>query len=295
MQSNAVKKLKPWLVTLCGAVYLLIVWGAVVRASGSGLGCPDWPLCHGQSIPPFEKAVMIEYFHRLLASFVGILTLVLCAKVWKNSELRGFFGKKCGVILALLLVQVLLGGITVKTELHPYIVVSHLAVALVFLALIFSMTMGVLYNGATVRQYDSGRLTIVPSYRRTVVLMVFIQILLGGMVAANNAGLVCPDFPTCNGLWVPPLEGLVVWQFLHRLLSFVVLGLAFLLLFSRWQMTRVRWLFVLVSLQIALGIANVLLGLPFWIRIAHLGTGVLIFLMAMALTHEIRSSLHRVD
>ena len=115
------------------------------------------------------------------------------------------------------------------------------------------------------------------------------------MVSSHYAGLACPDFPTCNGLWVPPLEGLVMWQFLHRLLSFVVLGLAFLLLFSRWQMTRVRWLFVLVSLQIALGIANVLLGLPFWIRIAHLGTGVLIFLMAMALTHEIRSSLHRVD
>ncbi|MDP2600555.1 MAG: COX15/CtaA family protein [Deltaproteobacteria bacterium] len=290
MQTQSSAKLKPWLAVLTALVYILIVWGAVVRASGSGLGCPDWPLCHGQIIPPFEKEVMIEYFHRLLASLVGIITLIVSLKVWKNPELRGVFGKKCAVILVLLLFQVLLGGVTVKSELHPYIVTFHLAVALIFLALVFNMTISILYDSTTVRQYDSGRLTIVPSYCRTVVLLVFIQILLGGMVATSHAGLVCPDFPTCNGLWIPPLEGLVAWQFFHRLTAFFIFGFVVILFFGKWRMRSVRWLVALVFLQMILGIANVLLELPFWIRVAHLATAVLIFLMALLSSYEFRKN-----
>lgn len=285
------KKLSNPLFILIVLTYLLIVWGGVVRTTGSGLGCPDWPLCHGQWIPPFEKAVLIEYFHRLLASLVGLLTLGICLRIWTKPDLRNAFGKRSVATFVLLLVQIGLGGVTVKTELHPYIVVTHLAVALVFLTLIFNMTIFVLAHGSRSTIHDPRS----KWYFVTQLLLFFvsIQILFGGMVAASNGGLVCPDFPTCNGLWLPSLQGLVAWQFFHRVVAFLVLGVVLILAFNLWHLKSMRGLFALVCLQMGLGIANVLLQLPLWIRVAHLGVAVLIFLMVMVLSHELRTSLHR--
>ncbi len=275
-----------WLLTFL--TYLLIIWGAVVRASGSGLGCPDWPLCHGQIIPPFEKAVLIEYVHRLLASLVGIVTCVVCIKVWREASLRAKFGKKCGIILALLFVQVLLGGVTVKSELHPYIVTIHLGVALVFLTFIFQWALSVFASGVSMdRPVVKSKWFPVAHF---LLLLVFIQILLGGMVASSNAGLICPDFPTCNGLWMPPLHGLVAWQFLHRLFAFLVFIGVLVLCFVKRSLKSAKGLFVFALLQMFLGIANILLGLPFWIRVAHSGIAVLLFLMVMVFSNELRSN-----
>lgn len=277
--------------------YLLIVWGAVVRGTGSGLGCPDWPLCHGQIIPPFEKEVLIEYAHRLLACLVGILTLIVCIKVWIDKELRGRFGKKCGVLLGLLVVQVLLGGVTVKTELHPHIVATHLGIGLIFLALIFYMY---LYVRTFVRSYvsnkDNFQRTNVPTYQRTNlffhwrIAVLFIQILLGGLVAASQAGLACPDFPTCQGVWIPTMHGLVAIHFAHRVGALVILIMAISLALTKWQLPIVRLIFFLVLLQILLGIGAVMMGLPFWMRIAHNAVAVFLFLVLVRRVYELRSN-----
>lgn len=259
--------------------YLLIVWGAVVRGTGSGLGCPDWPLCHGQIIPPFEKAVLIEYFHRLLASVVGILTLIVSIQVWRDENLRKLFGKKCGLLLGLLFLQVVLGGITVKTELNPHIVAAHLGIGLIFLSLIF-------YIFLSVWKGDAQKKVPLWSYWRPAVL--FIQIILGGLVAASEAGLACPDFPTCQGVWFPTLQGAVALHFSHRLLAFVILIMAINLALTKWHLPIVRMIFSLVLLQILLGIGNVLLGLPLWLRVAHNAVAVLLFLSLIVRTYELR-------
>lgn len=263
--------------------YLLIVWGAVVRGTGSGLGCPDWPLCHGEIVPPFEKEVLIEYAHRLLASLVGILTLVVCVRIWRDGNLRQRFGKKCILLLGLLILQIVLGGITVKTELHPHIVATHLGVALIFLGILFYMFLQVRGPQSTV--HGPTLRNPFPHWRLAVV---FTQILLGGLVAASGAGLACPDFPTCQGVWLPAMEGSVGLHFSHRLLGFVILGIATYSALKKWECPVVKTVFGLVCLQVLLGIGTVLMGLPFWMRVAHNAVAVLLFLSLVVRSYQIR-------
>src|SRR5262245_53366191 len=98
------------------AAYILIVVGALVRASGSGLGCPDWPLCHGQPVPPAQLAAQIEYSHRLMASLTA--ALALAASVFAFRERQDATTRTIAAAVPLvLLAQVLLGAATVLLEL----------------------------------------------------------------------------------------------------------------------------------------------------------------------------------
>lgn len=222
---------------------------------------------------------MIEYFHRLLASVVGILTLVVCIQIWRNGNLRQRFGKKCVWLLGLLILQIALGGITVQTELHPHIVATHLGMALLFLGLLFFMLLE-LHRGGQRLPWR-----IWPHWR---IAVIFAQIILGGLVAASEAGLACPDFPTCQGAWLPTLQGNVALHFSHRVLAFIILGMATYLALTKWRNPLVKVIFSLVALQVLLGIGNVLLGLPLWMRIAHNGVAVLLFLSLVVRSYELR-------
>lgn len=272
------------LIFLTLLTFVLIVWGAVVRSSGSGLGCPDWPLCHGQIIPPFRKDVLIEYFHRLLASVVGITTLVTAVIVWKNRTLRKEWGVWMGVVFALLIFQAVLGGIAVKTELHPHVVATHMGVALIFLAMVF-------YMGLRFWQpIDRSHFPKTGGYRLShyTLTILFLQIILGSLVAASNAGLACPDFPTCQGVWLPALQGNVALHFFHRVGALIICVLALALQLGARHLTVVRAIFGLTLLQILLGIGTVFMGLPFWMRVAHNAVAVLLFLALMRSTYELR-------
>src|SRR3990167_5198954 len=109
--------------------FTLICWGAVVRSTGSGLGCPDWPMCHGQWIPPMRADVWIEYIHRLLASLVGLGMLVVAFKIWRDAALRRCAGRPALIALALLIFQSLLGAKVVLTELEAGLVAVHMGTA----------------------------------------------------------------------------------------------------------------------------------------------------------------------
>src|SRR5919202_6197569 len=116
--------------------YLLIVMGGVVRVSGSGLGCPDWPTCHGQLVPPLEATAIIEYTHRLLGALVSPLILATTLGAWL------FRRRERGLLVAatlapvLLAIQIVLGAIVVRLELPAMVVLVHLIFALVILALL---------------------------------------------------------------------------------------------------------------------------------------------------------------
>src|SRR3990170_4324896 len=159
------------------ATYLLIVLGGLVRATGAGLACPDWPICHGRLIPPLEGLVLIEYAHRLVASLVGFLTLAVTIGAWR----RGIFRWHATLALVLVGVQIVLGGLTVRTELSPWLVVAHLGTAMTFFATLV---------GLTLRAWT----TDVPPRRSSMKTLAWITlaatfglVLIGGYVSATAA------------------------------------------------------------------------------------------------------------
>ena len=116
------------------AIFALIALGGVVRVTESGLGCPDWPLCHGRIIPPFEKTVLIEYSHRLTASVISLLVLTVFLLAWKFYRNHKWVFLPAVAAMGILALQIGLGGITVLMELPPLIVLAHLATAEALLA-----------------------------------------------------------------------------------------------------------------------------------------------------------------
>lgn len=116
--------------------FALTIAGGFVTQTGSGLGCPDWPLCHGQLIPDLrDPTTAIEWTHRTLAAIVGVLVLLTTVFAWRDrrDERRIVFASTMTFILVLL--QAILGGATVLSELNPYFVVAHLAFASAFFAM----------------------------------------------------------------------------------------------------------------------------------------------------------------
>jgi heme A synthase len=259
-------------------MFALIVIGSVVRTTGSGLACPDWPLCQGHLIPPFEFHVLIEWTHRLVALLVGVLLLSTCCSVWLRREARESLGGLAALALALYFVQALLGALTVWKLLSPSMVSSHLAVALLLFVTLLTLTLKA-RAAAGASRAARGPLPagLAPLIGLTTV-WTWLQAVLGGMVSSSHAGCVCPDWPTCQGRWFPPLQGLVGLQMMHRFSAYLLLGLAVTtaLRARRAPDPRIarggRIALLLVLAQVGLGIANVLLGTPVWLSALHLAT-----------------------
>lgn len=278
------------LTTTIVLTYLLIIFGATVRAFGAGLACPDWPLCHGQWIPPFDLPVLLEWGHRLVASVVGVCTLAVMIFALTRAH-RARLGWLAVAALALVIVQAVLGGLTVLKLLHFSTVTLHLATGLLFLGLLVWMRLR-LTSCAFARQ--------VPARTRRLVTcalgLVYMQSILGALVSSNYAGLACPDFPTCNGRWIPPLQGLVAYHFVHRAFAFVALGVitwAVCAVFRHGD-RRARSLAVAIGagtvFQLGLGITNVLLQLPPAVTIAHTGLAAALFAALVMLSYRISNA-----
>ena len=286
-------------------IFGLISLGGLVRNAGAGLSCPDWPLCFGQVVPPMNMQVFLEWFHRLIAGSVSACLLGITATVFYKPELRRKLGKYCVTSIALLGMQIVLGGLTVLGLLNPKWVSSHLAVGLAFFGSVLWLTLNIrdLNRPAASQQIsDSKHLSsaaprslVIMATATTVVL--YGQTLLGALVSSNYAGLACPDFPTCNGLWIPVMEGLVRFQVLHRIgaLTATAFIVALCLMavgqpISPRGRTALRLLPVLLSFQIFLGVGSVLLKLPLPMSVAHLGTAAALFGMLLVTMYEVRRS-----
>ena len=260
-------------------MFALIVIGAAVRATGSGLSCPDWPLCQGRLIPPFEFHVLIEWCHRLVALLVGLMLLATAAWVWAHAETRRGLGALAGVALALYVAQALLGALTVWKLLSPAMVSSHLAVGTLLFATL--LTLG-LKARAEFLPPAAGEAVARPAgllpLAALATLWTWGQIVLGGMVSSTHAGLACPDWPTCYGRWLPPWDGPAALQMAHR---FSAYGLFAVVLLTALRARRSGDARIAASasmalgqtaFQLLLGVANVLLGTPVWLSVLHLGT-----------------------
>ncbi len=227
------------------ATFILIAVGGLVRATDSGLGCPDWPRCFGKLVPPAEFHAWIEHAHRLVASVIIVLVTVLAVAAWRTGQARGIRWATIGAV-ALVLGQALLGAIVVWRRLEADSVTLHLATALALLALLELITFRSRWPararsdsaaaasapapGEPAAPAPGGPAALAPRglaaqasgelassasgerrsrrfVRLTVVGagLVYAQMLVGSTVTGHDAGLAFPDFPLMNGRLVPDL------------------------------------------------------------------------------------------
>jgi heme a synthase len=292
--SNRLAGLLTWTLAL---TFLLVVWGGVVRLSGSGLAIPDWPLAHGKLIPKAHPNVLIEYGHRFIAMLVGFSTLAVAILVFRSGPARR--GSLLGLTIAALItlaLQVFMGGRVVLEELPVDRVVAHLLLAFTFFGILLLMRLKVGEETAVARATPADpRARGLARFAHLAAGLVFLQAGLGAWVSSSGAALACPDFPTCQGTWLPRMEGLVGIHYAHRLGAYTVVLVVLGLLIASAPVRlpgRARWPLrfsgILLATQFVLGVANVLGRVPLPVSAAHLGTALVLFGTLLTAAHELR-------
>ena len=253
--------------------YALVVLGGVVRVSGSGLGCPDWPLCHGRLLPPLNVHAIIEYSHRTTASLTSTLVVVTALLAWLMWRQRRDILVPATVAVGLLIVQVVLGAVTVRLELPPMIVLAHLATAITLLAAV-CVTAVAAVAGPASREPDPG----LRQWARAAAAGAFLLILSGSLVVGSGASGACNAWPLCGAGFSFAFDGPPSIQLLHRAIAGLVgilIVVALLTLLRRHAQVRAVRITVALTLaalafQIAVGAAVVSLHLPSVLRGLHL-------------------------
>lgn len=311
-----------------GLTLVVVVLGAYVRLSDAGLGCPDWPGCYGHLAWPNEHheieaaneafperaaephKAWKEMVHRYFAGTLGLLVLTLFIWAFKNRD-RERYGLQLALCFVIVF-QAALGMWTVTLKLHPGIVMSHLLGGLLTLSLLTWLACSKTPSITPYRYAGHVKRSMVVF---GMVLLVM-QIALGGWTSANYAALACQGFPACNGEWLPAMDfvegfnlfrgygpdyefGLldgparVAIQMMHRV-GFVVVTLYFAWLIFR--LTRNRELMpigvvlaALLALQILLGIINVTMALPLAVATMHNGVAALLLMTMVSLLYKTRS------
>lgn len=278
-------------------VYALLVIGATVRSMGAGMACPDWPTCNGEWIPPFDSQVFAEWFHRLFVILVSVVTLALAIGVWTSQQFRSALGGLAAVAVFLLFVQAGMGAITVFQNNSPITVTIHLLLGTLFFGLMIWMrrTATSIITDSAPLQLSTPKTRIFRNHVLVSLALLFVQIGLGGMVSSSHAGLVCPDFPMCNGLWLPPLEGLVGLQMFHRYMAYAIL----LIVIGTVAVARratldpadrrlVRLCLAAVIVQVLLGVGLIHAKLAIPMSVAHLGVAMILFGLLTGLAYGTR-------
>ncbi len=266
-----------------------------MRLADAGLACPDWPLCFGKLIPTFNMEIFLEWIHRKIALWVGVLALVIAVWVWVKPSYRAIFGWWMLANLLLFCLQAVLGRETVTRFLDSYIVSAHLigGYSLFALNLWVLMKMRSLCRGSSLKPIENE--TGLQIFSFFFWACIFGQTLLGGLVSTSYAGMACGSgFPLCLGQWIPPLEGAIALHFFHRVGAFVILGLSIysfyksfkikdLLLKRLWQIV-----FCLVILQMIWGISMLHSQIHFGLSLLHSATSLLIFSLLAIGTYHVR-------
>ena len=232
--------------------YLQIALGGVVRVTGSGLGCPDWPLCHGRPYPPANLSSIIEYSHRVVGSVTEILILATffgAWVVWRGR--RRVVAWLASAALVAGLSEAALGGGVVAAELSSWLVLIHLALAMVILGLLVATAVMSLPPSAGLADQGFRRLAA------AAVGATFLLLLTGSTVVASGADAACRSWPLCGSGFTPDFAGVNAFTMLHRG-SVLVIGLflVFVLLraarFAGLGVVSIATLAVF-SLQLAVG------------------------------------------
>ena len=299
---------------------VVIALGAYTRLVDAGLGCPDWPGCYGHWLLPLsEEAVSqanaqwqdspvdifraaVEMTHRVAAGMLGVLVLVLAFLSWRA---RHAFLLAC-VVTGLIVAQGLFGMWTVTLKLLPQIVTMHLLGGFGVLCALYCYYLRSLYPSSLTP--NQPRFTMFKTFAWLAWFLIFAQIALGGWLSANYAAVACPDFPMCQGQWVPPMDfgsafnmtrdagpnylgGLldntarVTIHLSHRL-GAVLLSL-YLIIFGIYAVRAhihnaarlaIYGMWVVLIAQLCLGVSNIIFHFPIALAVAHNLCGALLML-----------------
>jgi cytochrome c oxidase assembly protein subunit 15 len=313
----------------------VVILGAWTRLEDAGLGCPDWPGCYGFiTVPetaeeiaqaeaafpdaPFEaEKAWPEVIHRYFAGTLGLLIIIINVVAWTNRNRADQPFKLPLLLLMLVIAQGMFGMWTVTLKLWPQVVTTHLLGGFTTLSLLWLLSLRLNNRPwqqptVPVSQWQNLR----PLALIALILLVG-QITLGGWTSSNYAALACPDLPTCQGRWLPPMnfaEGFNVTQEIgpnylggqmdgearvaihmaHRMgavLVTLVLGFLIFKLYKNAgsrEMTRLAHVLLgLLILQVSLGISNIVFSLPLWVAVAHNAGGALLLLTLVTLNYRL--------
>ncbi len=191
--------------------YLQIALGGLVRVSGSGLGCPDWPLCHGRPYPPADPHAIIEYSHRAVGTVTGLLIIATVVLAWVVFRTRR---PLVAWIATASLIGVMgegaLGGIVVANELQPWLVVVHLGLAMMILGFLVATAVMAAPPSAGIQDRSFRRLAALTA------AATYVMLLTGSTVVASSADQGCRSWPLCGGGFTPDFGGANAFTMLHR-------------------------------------------------------------------------------
>jgi len=277
---------------------LLVFAGGLVTSTDSGLSVPDWPLSYGMLMPPMVGNVRFEHGHRMVATFVGMLTIILALWVQKREE-RPVVRRLGWFALLAVVAQGLLGGLTVLLLLPTQVSVAHACLGQTFFCLVVSVA---LLTSPGWRQSASQSVAAVPGWNlRALVLVttvvVFVQLFLGAWMRHSGAGLAIPDFPLAYGKLIPPfgIVGVPI-HFAHRVVGTSVGVLAVLVGVTVWRQHRsvtqfarpAALLVFLVMVQIVLGGFTIWTGKGVLPTTFHVLNGAIILATSLILTLRVR-------
>ena len=314
----------------------VVILGAYTRLVDAGLGCPDWPGCYGfllvpetaeeisqaeAAFPdaPFEaEKAWPEVVHRIFASALGLLIIAINVLAWQNRKEPGQPFKLPIFLLVLVIAQGLFGMWTVTLKLWPQVVTGHLIGGFTTLSLLWLLSLRL--NNSPWQQ-PSVPLVQWQKLRPLALLamvLVICQIILGGWTSSNYAALACPDLPTCQGRWWPPMdfasgfnvaqeigpnylggqmdgEARVAIHMAHRM-GAILVTLVMIYLISRLYKnageTELKGLTHLITallvVQVSLGLSNIIWSLPLFVAVAHNACGALLLLSLITLNYRLR-------
>lgn len=310
---------------------VVVILGAFTRLVDAGLGCPDWPGCYGHLLWPNEAHEITraeelfpdapvetdktwpEMVHRYFAGFLGLLILGLAALGWKYRENDDYPFRLQVFLLFLVVWQALFGMWTVTLKLWPQIVTLHLLGGVSTFALLWLLAIRLDNHRWKVSVLAFDKIQRLKPWAIAGIVLVTLQILLGGWTSSNYAAFACPDFPMCLGEWVPEMdfaqgfnlfqtigpnylggllegEARVAIHFTHRVGAVVVtlylialVGAVMALRVPSSKKISILILGLLIT-QVSLGVSNILLMVPLPVAVAHNAVGALLLLSLVLLS-----------
>jgi len=259
--------------------FALVTVGVLTRAMQAGLGCPDWPLCYGQVLPPLDDyKAWLEWIHRTIAAVLGLLILGIAALAFiDHRDRRSLLWPSIGAV-ALVGFQAWLGRETVRLGNSGESVTAHLAAAMLLFALLVYLYVRAAYPARLTGRGASQRFALLSTFSA---VSVYALLLFGSHVTATGGALVFPDWPLMGGSAFPPLTDLTTAHVLHRYVAGLVGVIVVMTAIVAWRTQRAyptvvrlaTWAALVFVIQSIVGAFLVLTKLSAWVQVSHVAFG----------------------